>query len=163
MAQGLIPFQIKGVMPTGPGCAVFLSSDTKSFVIHMDASMGQSISMQLQHVHKERPLTHDLISTIFIGLGITLEHIIINDIVDATFYARIILRMENELGQKVIEIDARPSDAIILAMQSNRPIFVSPQVVDQVEDISDIIDKLLEQKHSEDDPFPSEDEGPALG
>jgi bifunctional DNase/RNase len=64
--------------------------------------------MTLDGVKKERPLTHDLIGSILLGLGASLDHIVINDARDGTFFARIILRMENELGKKIVELDARP-------------------------------------------------------
>lgn len=151
MNNNLIPIVIKGVMPTSGGCAVFLGNETKTFVIHMDPTMGHTITMHLQNVHPERPMTHDLIGTIFMGLGITLEHIIINKIENATFFARIILTMRNELGTKVIELDSRPSDAIVLALQAHKPIFISHQVLETVEDITDILSKLMEENHREEE------------
>lgn len=157
MGGDLIAIVVKGVMPTAGGCAVFLGTESKTFVIHMDPGMGHTISMHLQNVHPERPLTHDLIGQIFMGLGVTLEHIIINNMENATFFARIILTMRNELGTKVIELDARPSDAIILALQAQKPIFVSRRVFDQVEDITHILAKLMEEDkraaNDEDDSF----------
>lgn len=136
-------------MPTSGGCAVFLGTENKTFVIHMDPGMGQVIMMHLQDVHPERPLTHELIGSLFMGFGISLEHIIINKIQDATFFARIILTMKNELGTKVIELDARPSDAIVLALQANKPIFISYQVLETVEDITDLLIKLLEENRGQ--------------
>lgn len=132
-------------MPTAGGCAVFLGTENKTFVIHMDPGMGHTISMHLQHVQPERPLTHDLIGKIFMSLGITLEHIIINNIEDSTFFSRIILTMKNELGTKVIELDARPSDAIVLALQAQKPIYISRRIFEQVEDITGILSKLMEE------------------
>lgn len=151
MNGDLIAITVKGVMPTAGGCAVFLGKESKTFVIHMDPSMGNTITMHLQHVHPERPLTHDLIGKIFMGLGVNLEHVIINNIEDSTFFARIILTMKNELGTKVIELDARPSDAIILALQAQRPIFISRRVFEQVEDITHILAKLLEENKKKDE------------
>ena len=145
MSGDLIAISIKGVMPTAGGTAVFLGTESKTFVIHMDPGMGHTITMELQHVHPERPLTHELIGKIFMGLGVTLEHIIINNIEDATFFARIILTMRNELGVKVIELDARPSDAIVLALQAQRPIYISRGVFEKVEDITHILSKLMEE------------------
>lgn len=150
MGSDFIALTVKGVIPTSGGCAVFLGTESKTFVIHMDAGMGQTIRMHLQNTHSERPLTHDLIAKIFMSFGITLEHVIINKIEDATFYSRIILRMKNELGMKVIELDARPSDAIVLALQGRRPIFVLRGVFEQVEDISSILSKLMEENRGED-------------
>ncbi len=158
MSDDLIPITIKGVMPTAGGCAVFLGTETKTFVIHMDPGMGHTITMHLENIHPERPLTHDLIGKIFMGLGITLEHIIINNIKDSTFFARIILTMKNELGTKVVELDARPSDAIILSLQAQKPIFISRRVFDQVEDITKILAKLIEEDKEE-----KNDEDPGFG
>ena len=72
--------------------------------------------MTLKGEKKERPLTHDLIGRILLGLGARIDHVVINDSRERTFYARIFLRMENELGKKIVEIDARPSDSIVLAL-----------------------------------------------
>jgi bifunctional DNase/RNase len=133
-------------MPTANGCAVFLGNNDKTFVIYVDHSVGNAIQMTLNGVKKDRPLTHDLIGSVLLGLGAQLEHIVINDSREGTFFARILLRMENELGKKIIEIDARPSDSIVLALQQKRPIYVARTVFDQVEDMSEILERVLKQQ-----------------
>lgn len=157
MKNELILIEIKGLMPTANGTAVFLGNKEKTFVIHMDPAMGLAISLHVQNVQKDRPLTHDLIRTIFLGLGVSLEHVIINDIQESTFFARVILFMKNELGTKLVELDARPSDAIILALQAEKPIFVTKTVLDKVEDISDLLKKLQEEKQAENEKTDSDD------
>ncbi|MDB6127335.1 MAG: hypothetical protein JWM35_1231, partial [Verrucomicrobia bacterium] len=116
MNQDVLTVVIKGVMPAANGCAVFLGDDTKTFVIYVDHSVGNAIQMTIDGVKKERPLTHDLIGSILLGLGARLDYVVVNDDREQTFFARIILRMENELAKKIIEIDARPSDSIVLAL-----------------------------------------------
>jgi len=145
MNNDLIEITIKGIMPTANGCAVFLGTKEKTFVIHIDPNMGLAICLNLQHVHKDRPLTHDLIGNIFMGLGVKLKYIAINDIQDATFFARIVLSMDNELGTKIIEIDARPSDAIVLALQGESPIYILKSIFDGVEDVTAAFNKMLEE------------------
>lgn len=145
MNNDLIEIAIKGIMPTANGCAVFLGTKDKTFVIHIDPNMGLAICLNLQHVHKDRPLTHDLIANIFMGLGVKLKYIVINDIQDATFFARIVLSMDNELGTKIIEIDARPSDAMVLALQGGSPIYILQSVFDRVEDVTAAFNKMLEE------------------
>lgn len=137
---------IKGVMPTDSGCAVFLGNDAKTFVIYVDQSIGTAISMTINNVKKQRPLTHDLIGNIFSGLGIELERIVINHVEEGTFFARIILKMENELGTKFVELDARPSDSMVLALQAKKPIYATESVLEKVEDMSEILDKILKQQ-----------------
>ena len=142
----VIPVSIKGVMPTANGCAVFLGDDAKTFVIYVDHSVGNAIQMSLDGVKKERPLTHDLIGHLLTGLGATLEHVVINDVNDGTFFARILIKMKNELGQKIVELDARPSDSIVLALAHRRPVLVARKVYDQVEDMSEILERVLKQQ-----------------
>jgi len=127
---------------------VFLGNDEKVFVIYVDPSVGSAISMTINGVKKERPLTHDLIGNMLLGFEINLERIIINDFVvnDGTYFARIILQMQNELGRKFLELDARPSDSIVLALQQRRPIFVARKVFDPAEDMSEILERVLKQQ-----------------
>jgi uncharacterized protein len=150
-------------MPTANGCAVFLGNDDKTFVIYVDHSVGNAIQMTINGVKKDRPLTHDLIGHILIGLGAKLDYVLINDVNEGTFFARILLRMENELGKKIIEIDARPSDSTVLALQHKRPIFTSRKVFDAVEDMSEILERVLQQQAQEttgDDDEEASDEEP---
>ena len=149
MQNDAVAVSVKGVMPTANGCAVFLGNEAKIFVIYVDHSVGNAIQMTLNGVKKERPLTHDLIQSIFIGLGAQLDHIVINDAREGTFFARIILRMENELGKKIVELDARPSDSIVLALQQRRPIYVARPVFEAVEDMTEILERVLKQQAEE--------------
>jgi uncharacterized protein len=137
---------VKGVMPTTNGCAIFLGNDQKTFVIYVDPAIGNAINMTINQVKKERPLTHDLIGLILKGLETSIERILINDVDEGTFFARIILRMENELGKKIIELDARPSDSIVLALQMKKPIHVASRVIDNVEDMSEILERILKKQ-----------------
>ena len=145
MDQDFQEVTVKGIMPTSNGCAVFLGTAAKTFVIYVEQGIGNAISMTLNEVKKERPLTHDLIVSIFQGLDVNLQHILINDVNDGTFYARITLAMDNELGKKIVEIDARPSDSIVLALQARKPIFVAQKVLDAVEDMTEILERILKE------------------
>ncbi len=87
-----------------------------------------------------------MIGLILKGLEASIERVLINDVDEGTFFARIILRMENELGKKIIELDARPSDSIVLALQMKKPIFVANKVLENVEDMSEILDRILKKQ-----------------
>jgi len=149
MSSDVVEVSLKGLMPTANGCAVFLGNDEKTFVIYVDPSVGSAISMTLNNVKKERPLTHDLIGHLLLGFGISLERVIINDVHENTYFARVILTMQNELGRKILELDARPSDSIVLALQQKRPLFVSRRVYDAVEDMTEILERVLKQQREE--------------
>lgn len=146
MPKEVVAISIKGVMPTANGCALFLGNDDKTFVIYVEHSVGNALQLALNGVKKERPLTHDLMSNILLGLGAKLEHVLINDSKEGTFFARILLRMENELGKKIIEIDARPSDSVVLAVQQQSPIFVSRSVFEAADDMSEVLERVLKQQ-----------------
>lgn len=150
MNDELVELSIRAAMPTSSGWAVFLDAHQKEqckvFIIYVDVNIGESLSLAINGTPKERPLTHDLIVSIFQGAGIMLDHVVVNDTEAGTFFARLVLRMENELGTKLIEIDARPSDCMILATHLQRPIFTTPHVLDSVEDMSSVFERLLKEQ-----------------
>jgi bifunctional DNase/RNase len=158
MNTDVVVVNIKAVVPTPNGCAVFLGNDEKTFVIYVDHFVGNAIQMSLNGVKKERPLTHDLIGSVLLGLGAQLDHIVINDVTEGTFFARILLKMENEIGKKIIEIDARPSDSIVLALQHKRPIYTAQKVFDAVEDQTEILERVLKQQSEESEVETDEEE-----
>jgi uncharacterized protein len=149
MPKDTVTAVVKGVMPHDSACAIFIGNEEKTFVISVDRFVGNAVQMTLNGVKKTRPLTHDLIGSILLGLGAQLEHVVINDQRDGTFYARIFLKMENELARKIVEIDARPSDSIVLALQQKRPIYVARAVFDSVDDMSEILESVLKQQAEE--------------
>ena len=146
MQNDVLRVSIKGVMPTSNGCALFLGPEEKTFIIYVDSQIGNTISMIINDVERERPITHDLISNIFIGLGVKLTRVIINDVRERTFFARAILRMENEIESKIVEIDSRPSDAIALALHDNAPIYVSRKVLDAEDDMTELLERILKEQ-----------------
>jgi bifunctional DNase/RNase len=87
-----------------------------------------AIAMELQEFKAPRPMTHDLITTIIEKLNGKITKIIISEIVENTFYSIIEVSLLNEPG-KVLKIDARPSDAIALAVRSKAAIFVAETVM----------------------------------
>lgn len=145
MDNQVLPVLVKGVMPTSNGCAVFLGTDDKTFVIYVDQGIGEAIQRAVNGEQAERPLTHDLMVTLLDGLGAEVERVVINHVDEGTFFARLIVSMENELGHKIIELDARPSDSMVLALSSGKPIYVATEVIDSVDDMTEILEKILDQ------------------
>jgi bifunctional DNase/RNase len=148
MDNQVVPVLIKGVMPTSSGCAVFLGSEDKTFVIYVDQSIGEAIQRAVDGEQAARPLTHDLMLTMLDGLGAEVERVVINHVDEGTFFARLIVSMDNELGHKIVELDARPSDSMVLALASGKPIYVARTVLEAVDDMTEILAKILEQGSS---------------
>ena len=142
MNSDVVPVKIRGILPINNGEAVFIGNKEKVFVIQIERTMGEVIKMFIQNKAKQRPLTHDLMVHVFQGFGIKVERIIITELRDTTYYARIVLQQRNELGRKIVELDARPSDCIALATAQKKPIFVAASLFKEVEDMSHILEDI---------------------
>src|ERR1700736_6711983 len=129
MSKPVVEVKVRAVAATSGGWAVFLGNEDKVFVLFVDQSVGTAITMFMQGTQKERPLTHDLVANILRALGAKIERVIGNDLKVGTYYARLVLSVENEFKQKkIIEIDARLSDCIAMATAQGAPIYVSLEV-----------------------------------
>lgn len=101
--------------------------DSKRYLpIFIGPFEAEAIAVALQGLEPQRPMTHDLLRSVFQDLDATINHILINDIRESTYYAQIIA---SQAGQ-TIEIDARPSDAIALAVRADVPIYVEAHVLE---------------------------------
>jgi bifunctional DNase/RNase len=143
MSKRVVEVQIRAIVAAEGGFAVFLGNQEKTFVIFVDQAVGAAIEMSLRGVQKERPLTHDLLANILRELGTKIERAVISDLKCGTCYARLVLTVENELKQKkIMEIDARPSDCIAVAIAQSAPIYVSINVWEELEDMTQALRKL---------------------
>ena len=142
MKSEVLPVEIRGILPAQSGCAIFVGNDKKVFVIQVEHNMGAIIGMFLRDTPKERPLTHDLVNNIFKGLNVTIERVVITELKNSPYYARLVLQQENELGRKIVEIDARPSDCLALATAQKRPIYVASALLEQVDDMSEYLERI---------------------
>ncbi|HPS65211.1 MAG TPA: DUF151 domain-containing protein [Ignavibacteria bacterium] len=88
---------------------------------------AQAIAIQLEGIVSPRPLTHDLIKNLVEHFGYSIEYVLINEIKDSTFYARI--KFDSD---EIEDMDSRPSDAIAIALKFQAPIFVSRGIMDEV-------------------------------
>lgn len=152
MKNDVVPVEIRGLLPTNSGYAIFVGNEQKVFVIQVEHSMGSVIGMFLRDTPKERPLTHDLMNSIFKGFNISVERVVITDLKNSTYFARLILLQDNELGRKIVEIDARPSDCLALASAQKKPIYVSAALFEQVEDMTEVLEQINENSGESEDP-----------
>ncbi|MBI2856064.1 MAG: bifunctional nuclease family protein [Chloroflexi bacterium] len=88
---------------------------------------ADSIAVKLQDVSVPRPLTHDLLSVVISTMGGTVTHILVSDLTNDTFYAKIGIKVDG----KNFEVDSRPSDAIALAVRVKVPIYAEESVLDK--------------------------------
>lgn len=143
MNTDVVRVEVFGVFPTDQHTlAIFIGNEEKSFVIHVEPSVGKAIAMSMRGEKNERPLTHELVGYIFNAFDIKVERMVINALRSNTYYARLILRAQNEVHSKLIEIDARPSDCLVLAIQAKAPIFVSQDVWEETDDRTEELEKI---------------------
>lgn len=151
-----IPMSIKGLMldPISNSPIVVLKDDEdKTFLpIWVGIFEANAIALQLESVETPRPMTHDLLRNVIVEMEGTVTRILINDLQESTFYARIFMTV----GDRAVEIDSRPSDAIALALRLSAPIFVTQDVLEQAQTITpdeeseEKLKKWLEEVNPED-------------
>ncbi len=155
IGKPVVQVEVKNVLATSAGSAIFLGNEEKVFVIYVDHSVGAAINMFLHGTPKPRPQTHDLFADVLTALGAHVDRVVINDFTDTVFFARLIIVAENELDErKIVEIDARPSDSIALAVQAGAPIYVAYHVWESVEDMSVVLKKMQDANNEADEGFP---------
>ncbi len=110
---------------------IILGTDQKRFAIYTDPSVGRNIQTHLTKEQRPRPYTHDLMNAIFRGFDIKPIQIVITDIEDTIYFARIYLEQQIGDQKTVLEIDARPSDCITLALLYNIPVFCRKDILEK--------------------------------
>ena len=95
--------------------------------IWIGPSEADSIALKLQDISVPRPLTHDLLQSIIATLGATVNSIVVSDLTDDTFFAKIVLQVDG----MAMEVDARPSDAIALAVRTEATIYAHDEVIER--------------------------------
>ncbi len=124
---GYVELEVGGVIAAPGGHAVVLVHDKREIVLPIFIGGTEALSINLRHNKRRyaRPLTHDLLDTIMEKLGGELVHIQIDAIRDETYLGAVFVRQ----GSEIIEVDARPSDAIALAIGNRVPIYVAEDVI----------------------------------
>lgn len=88
---------------------------------------ASAIAMEMQGVKAPRPMTHDLLKQVLVGMGATLKRVNISAVKERTYFAELLVHRE----ERVYQFDARPSDSIALALRLQAPIFADPSLLDQ--------------------------------
>ncbi len=152
--MGKVECEIMGMStnPSSAGAYALLLKEVfgnRRLPIIIGQSEAQAIALELEGIKPPRPLSHDLMKNIIDNLGGTLLQIFINELRENTYYAQLVI----DLSTLTIEIDARPSDAIALAIRAHAPIYVADSVMDSASFIP----------ATEQNPFMNEGEEPAPG
>lgn len=139
------------LLPTQAGCAVFLGDGEKSIVFYIDPAVGVSINASITGQLPPRPLTHDLFQLALKAFGANVSRAIIVRVENEVYFARLILEAENEIMErKIVELDARPSDCIALAVRCGAPIYVVRELWESLEDMSSTLREMRKNTDEDD-------------
>lgn len=127
----LIQLTFDKIMQTRTYTVIVMSARDKKFAIYTEPSVGKTLQMYLTGIESPRPQTHDLLEKIFTGMNVRIKQVVITDLEDTTYFARLFL--EQTIGdlRHIVEIDARPSDCITLAIMSNAPVFCTKDLLEK--------------------------------
>jgi len=125
-----IEVKIRGLMmDPSSGTPIIILKDVSSdtmLPIWVGANEANAIALEIEKVTPQRPMTHDLLRNVIIEMGVSVERVTVTELRDSTFVAAIM--MKSHAGETIM-IDARPSDAIALALRVDCPIFVEEEVI----------------------------------
>jgi uncharacterized protein len=140
----MIHVKVAGLSLSNMGFVVLLKGDQdpRSLPIFIGGSEAQAIALQIDNVKIPRPLTHDLLKNVLDCLECRLKRVVINELVESTFYAVLVLERD---GLET-EVDARPSDAIALGMRCGAPLYVTQKVMNSAGVVLEDKDGILKEQ-----------------
>lgn len=133
----LVPLSFHKILQSRSYTVMILGTDEKKFAIYAEPQVGHHLQLQIAQAHPTRPNTFDLIEHMFQGLGVKIVQVVINDVQDTTYFARLFLEQPVGDQKQIVEIDARPSDCVILALTHKIPIFCTREVLSKTVPVTD--------------------------
>lgn len=131
MTQDFVQVAFDRIIQTHVYTAIVLRHKEKRFAIFAEQIVGRFLQSHLSGEERPRPQTPDLLSSILNAVDMKVKQAVINDVQDTVFFARLYLEMMKDGLRHIIEIDARPSDSLILAFLHNAPVFCARHVMEQ--------------------------------
>ena len=133
----LVPLTFNKIMQSKSYTVFVLEAPEKRFAIYTDPLVGASIQTYVTERSKSRPCTHDLINALAQGLDVKFLQIVINDVEDTIFFAKLFVKKEGEKEDQILEIDSRPSDCLTLSLMNNIPLFCKKDVLEKIVPLED--------------------------
>lgn len=127
----IVPITFNKILQSKTYTMILLGNEEKQFAIYTDPVVGKNLQILLTGEPHKRPFTHDLMDLIFKGLDIRLTQVVIQQVEDTIYFARLFLEQEKDDVKQILEIDARPSDCLTLALMHHAPLFCRKEVLDK--------------------------------
>lgn len=138
MKTTTIEIVLKQVITTPSGTGLFLGNNQKTFIVYVDLLMGEQIQFVFTKQSPKRPLTFDFIKYIFFGFDISIQNIVIYDMKDGMYFTRVICIQKGN-PDRLVEMDVRPSDAILLALTLQTSIKIDSALWERLPDASNLL------------------------
>ena len=135
----LIPITFHKLMQARTYTTIILEANKKFFPIYVDSTIGKIMQTELTESPKERPMTHDLIHSVFKALDVNIKQVVIYDVENSIYYAKLLLEHKKEDYTHLIEIDVRPSDCLTLAIMNGSSLYCTKAVLEKTIFIDDDI------------------------
>lgn len=133
----LIPLSFHKILQSRSYTVMIMGTEEKKFAIYAEPQVGHHLQVQMAQAHPMRPSTFDLIEEIFEGLNVKLLQVVITDVQDTTYFARLFVEQMVGDQKNILEIDARPSDCVILAITHKIPILCTRDVLSKTVAVDD--------------------------
>lgn len=147
MKQANTTIQVKQVVITSSGACLFLGNDQKIFMIYVDIIMGEQIRFLFNKKTQSRPLTSDFIRYLFLSFDISIQTLVLYHADKGTFYAKAVCRQDSPVT-RIVELDIRPSDAIMLSLSFNKPLTIDTQLFESLSDASELLENFSKTEQS---------------
>ncbi len=131
MTTTLIPIKIKKIMRQPSYTSMVVGTEEKSFAIYAAPHVGKNIQECLSDGPLKRPYTYDLLSNMCAHLDIKILQVVLSDVEEGIYSARLFVEQKKEELTHILEIDARPSDCLILAIKEEIPILCTQELLDK--------------------------------
>lgn len=133
----LIPLTFSKIMQSRAYTVIILGTESKKFAIYTEPQVGHHLQIHLAQGQHRRPYTYELLDSVLKGLGAKPLQVVINDVEDTIYYARLFLEQNEGAKKTILEIDARPSDCITLAIIYKIPIFSTKEALEKAVAVED--------------------------
>ncbi len=147
MKQANTTIQVKQVVITSSGACLFLGNSQKIFMIYVDIIMGEQIRFLFNKKTQSRPLTSDFIRYLFLSFDISIQTLVLYHADKGTFYAKAVCRQAGPVT-RIVELDIRPSDAIMLRLSFNKPLTIDTQLFESLSDASELLENFSKTEQS---------------
>ncbi|MES2198829.1 MAG: bifunctional nuclease domain-containing protein [Chlamydiota bacterium] len=127
----LIPITFNKILQSKSYTVIILGTHQKKFAIYTEPRVGKDLQIYLTQGKKIRPSCHDLLLSVFEAYRIHPIQVVIHDVEDTIYFARLFLEMISEGKRSILELDAKPSDCITLALLQNIPLYCRKEVLDK--------------------------------